>query len=227
MTTTSYNGRCHCGQTEWTTKLDGEAHILWYLLFPPLSLHFLVLDIKGLAKYHHHLSHCDACKVLSGGENTLNQLANEGDLKITKGSTKTYTYTGDSGRKHPRAPLIIFPPCLLPLHSASTRSQTSSTSAHPLLSVPRFSSNPDFSNQTQKKKHFFFSKIGNPVHCYYCPNCTAHVYHHQTIMGPKIVVRTSLLRDSKGFPVGAEIFGKYKLEWQPQVAEKMFEGPPQ
>ena len=27
----------------------------------------------------------------------MNQLANKDDLKITKGSTKTYTYTGDSG----------------------------------------------------------------------------------------------------------------------------------
>ena len=27
---TTYQGRCHCGQTEWTTKLDGGAHILWY-----------------------------------------------------------------------------------------------------------------------------------------------------------------------------------------------------
>ncbi len=42
-------------------------------------------------------SHCDACKLLSGGESTLNQMASEGDLKITKGSTKTYTYYGDSG----------------------------------------------------------------------------------------------------------------------------------
>ena len=43
-------------------------------------------------------SHCDACKLVSGGENTLNQMANEGDLKITKGSVKTYTYYGDSGK---------------------------------------------------------------------------------------------------------------------------------
>ena len=26
---TTYNGRCHCGQTQWTTKLDGDASILW------------------------------------------------------------------------------------------------------------------------------------------------------------------------------------------------------
>ncbi|MDI1490194.1 MAG: hypothetical protein OHK93_001394 [Ramalina farinacea] len=94
----------------------------------------------------------------------MNQMSNEGDLKITKGTTKTYTYTGDSGK---------------------------------------------------------------PVNCYYCPNCTSHVYHHQTVLGPKIVVRTSLLKDSKGFPVAAEIFGKDQLKWQPKIAETVFEGPPE
>ncbi len=42
-------------------------------------------------------SHCNACKLLSGGENTMNQMGNKEDLKITKGSTKVYTYHGDSG----------------------------------------------------------------------------------------------------------------------------------
>lgn len=28
-TMTSYNGRCHCGQTEWTAKLADAGHILW------------------------------------------------------------------------------------------------------------------------------------------------------------------------------------------------------
>ncbi|KAK3170145.1 hypothetical protein OEA41_009531 [Lepraria neglecta] len=133
---TTYHGRCHCGQTEWETKIDGDAHIL---------------------------CHCNACKLLSGSEATLNQIANEGDLKITKGSTKTYTYYGDSGK---------------------------------------------------------------PVNCYYCPNCTSHVYHHQTVLGPKIVVRTGLLQGSKKFPVAAEIFGKDRLSWQPELA-KTFSGPPE
>lgn len=67
---------------------------------------------------------------------------------------------------------------------------------------------------------------GKDVNCYYCPNCTSHAYHHQTVLGPKIVVRTGLLTDSKKFPVAAEIFGKDKLSWQPKVAETMFDGPP-
>lgn len=132
-----FNGRCHCGQTEWSVTLPRESQA-------------------------HILCHCDACKILGGGENTMNTLANKNDLKITKGFTKTYTYTGDSG---------------------------------------------------------------NPVHCYYCPNCTAHAYHHQTVLGNKIVVRTALLQGTKKFDVGAEIFGKDRLGWQKEVAQT-FEGPP-
>ncbi|CAF9920546.1 hypothetical protein IMSHALPRED_004958 [Imshaugia aleurites] len=134
---TTYHGKCHCGQTEWTTKLDADAHIL---------------------------CHCNACKLLSGGESTLNQMANEGDLKITKGSTKTYTYHGDSGK---------------------------------------------------------------PVNCHYCPNCTSHIYHHQTVLGPKIVVRTGLLQGAAAakFPVAAEIFGKDRLSWQPEIAKTFVAGP--
>ncbi|KAL8673788.1 MAG: hypothetical protein Q9168_001800 [Polycauliona sp. 1 TL-2023] len=133
---TTYNGHCHCGQTEWTVKLDSPGHIL---------------------------CHCDACKMLSGSECTLNTLAGKDDINITKGKLGTYDYQGDSG---------------------------------------------------------------NPVHCYYCPNCTSHVYHHQVVMGDKIVVRSAMLDGSKDFKVNAEIFGKDRLGWQPEVAHT-FPGPPE
>lgn len=68
---------------------------------------------------------------------------------------------------------------------------------------------------------------GNPTHCYYCPNCTAHVYHHQTVHGPKIIVRTSLLKEIRDLPVAAEIYGKDRLSWQPQIAEKVFSAGPE
>lgn len=67
---TNYNGRCHCGQTEWTVKLDEANHVL---------------------------CHCQACKLLSGGEYTLNAIADKDNVKVTKGDLKTYTYHGDSG----------------------------------------------------------------------------------------------------------------------------------
>jgi len=47
------------------------------------------------------------------------------------------------------------------------------------------------------------------------------------VLGPKIVVRTGLLKGGKNFPVAAEIFGKDKLSWQPAIAEKVFPGPPE
>jgi len=64
-----YKGACHCGAVEWTAEVD-EVHIP---------------------------CHCYACKYVSGGEYTLNQIIPKDNLKITKGELKTYTYKGDSG----------------------------------------------------------------------------------------------------------------------------------
>ncbi|KAI4118996.1 MAG: hypothetical protein LQ345_001027 [Seirophora villosa] len=66
----TYTGHCHCGQIEWTVKIDEPSHVL---------------------------CHCDACKLLSGGESTLNTIVPASDFSITKGEPKTYTYQGDSG----------------------------------------------------------------------------------------------------------------------------------
>ncbi|EHK96206.1 hypothetical protein M7I_8114 [Glarea lozoyensis 74030] len=83
-------GRCHCGQTEWEVKLDAKEHILW-------SEHALFKGYRPelwLTSY----SHCDTCKILSGGTYTLNQIIPKEDLKVTKGNLKAYTYHGDSGK---------------------------------------------------------------------------------------------------------------------------------
>ncbi|KAF2263075.1 hypothetical protein CC78DRAFT_534343 [Lojkania enalia] len=72
---TSYNGKCHCGATEWIAKLEK--------------------DQQG-----HILCHCDTCKYLSGATFTLNQIIPKSALKITKGEDKLnkYTYYGESGK---------------------------------------------------------------------------------------------------------------------------------
>lgn len=135
---TTYNGSCHCGQTEWTAKLSDSTHIL---------------------------CHCDTCKLLGGGAYSLNQIIPKSDLHITKGDLKTYTYYGESGKG---------------------------------------------------------------VHCNYCPNCTTHVYHLQEVMGgDKIVVRTIVLKGGKDFKPSAEIFGKAKMSWEPEVATTFDTMPPQ
>ncbi|KAI9796188.1 MAG: hypothetical protein M1833_006439 [Piccolia ochrophora] len=67
---------------------------------------------------------------------------------------------------------------------------------------------------------------GNPVHCYYCPNCTTHAYHHQTVAGPVYVVRTGLLEGGDDFSVAAEIYGKERLSFQPELAQTFEAGPP-
>ena len=43
---TTFNGKCHCGQTEWTVELpkDSQAHILWYVLRSP-TIHNLWMII--------------------------------------------------------------------------------------------------------------------------------------------------------------------------------------
>jgi len=58
-------------------------------------------------------------------------------------------------------------------------------------------------------------------------NCTSSPYHHQHVLGDKIVVRTGMLEGSKqwGKPM-LEIFGKDKLSWQPQTADNIAPGPP-
>lgn len=72
----------------------------------------------------------------------------------------------------------------------------------------------------------YYGESGKPVNCYYCPNCTTHVYHHQTVMGDKIVVRTILLDNGKSIQPGAEIFGKARLPWEKEVAQTFDTLPP-
>lgn len=67
-----YNGACHCGAVEWTVEVPSDAQ-------------------------QHILCHCQACKLQSGGEYTLNQIVPKDALKLTKGDLKVYTYKGDSG----------------------------------------------------------------------------------------------------------------------------------
>ncbi|KAF2095428.1 hypothetical protein NA57DRAFT_44429 [Rhizodiscina lignyota] len=69
------------------------------------------------------------------------------------------------------------------------------------------------------KVYTYKALSGNPTHCYYCPNCTTHPYHHQTVLGPDtIVLRTGLLDGAKDFPVAAEIFCKDMYKWESKVA---------
>ncbi|KAH7400030.1 Mss4-like protein [Cadophora sp. MPI-SDFR-AT-0126] len=67
---------------------------------------------------------------------------------------------------------------------------------------------------------------GKSVSCFYCPNCTSHVYHHQEVMGNDIVVRTGLLEDGKSLKPGAEIYGKARLPWVAEVAQTFETLPP-
>ena len=119
---TTYNGACHCGQTEWTVKLDEVNHILWY---QPIQLFVLQQNVQIKLTNLTARSHCGACKVrlcvhvshhlplrrtklLSGGEYTLNTVTDKANVKVTKGDLKVYSYKGDSGTL-PRVPVLPFP----------------------------------------------------------------------------------------------------------------------
>ena len=46
-------------------------------------------------------------------------------------------------------------------------------------------------------------------------------------MGPEMVLaRTSLLEGSKDFPVAMEVYGKLRLNWQPELAKTFEVVPP-
>ncbi|KAF7184595.1 hypothetical protein CNMCM7691_005779 [Aspergillus felis] len=62
---------------------------------------------------------------------------------------------------------------------------------------------------------------GNPVHCYFCARCTSHIYHHQAVMGDRIIVRTILLDGGQRMLPGGEIFAEGKLSWVDQLGEEL------
>ncbi|KAI9728504.1 MAG: hypothetical protein M1834_007642 [Cirrosporium novae-zelandiae] len=77
------------------------------------------------------------------------------------------------------------------------------------------------------KKYTYTGASGNPVHCYYCGNCTSHIYHHQTAMGPDTyIARTLMVDGGDQLKPSAEIFGKARLTWLPEVAKTFETVPP-
>lgn len=77
------------------------------------------------------------------------------------------------------------------------------------------------------KKYTYKGDSGNDVNCYYCPNCTSHPYHQQTVMPDKIILRTVLLEQGPEFEAAAEIYGKDKMKWEKEVATTFPVLPPQ
>jgi len=92
--------------------------------------------------------------------------------------------------------------------------------------------NFDFQSQTNKRNqndltitqgnprtYTYTGASGKSVHCYFCPRCTSHVYHHQEVMGDQIIVRTILLDGGKDMAAGGEIFGEGRLAWVKEMQE--------
>ncbi|KAF2719002.1 hypothetical protein K431DRAFT_287177 [Polychaeton citri CBS 116435] len=54
---------------------------------------------------------------------------------------------------------------------------------------------------------------GKDVRCFFCGNCTSHIYHHQDAMPDKVIVRTLLLDGGQQMPATGEIFAEGRLSW--------------
>ncbi|TKX23369.1 putative glutathione-dependent formaldehyde-activating enzyme-4 [Elsinoe australis] len=77
------------------------------------------------------------------------------------------------------------------------------------------------------KEYIYKGDSGKDVHCYYCPNCTTHIYHHAEVMGDQVIVRTGLLDEGrKSFGAGIELYGKDRMGWVKESAPTFPVFPP-
>jgi hypothetical protein len=66
---------------------------------------------------------------------------------------------------------------------------------------------------------------GKSVHCYFCPTCTSHIYHHQDVAPENIIVRTLLLEGGNDLDVGGEIFPEGMLSWADDLRNALDPAP--
>lgn len=71
------------------------------------------------------------------------------------------------------------------------------------------------------KVYTYQGASGKDVRCFYCGNCTSHVYHHQDAMPEKVIVRTLLLDGGSGMPATGEIFAEGRLGWVRDLQESI------
>lgn len=74
------------------------------------------------------------------------------------------------------------------------------------------------------KVYTYTGASGKSVDCFYCGNCTSHIYHHQAVMPDKIIIRTLLLNGGPEMPATAEIFGEGRLNWVKELQESLTNG---
>ena len=67
---------------------------------------------------------------------------------------------------------------------------------------------------------------GKDVHCYFCPRCTSHIYHHQDAMPEKVIVRTLLLDGGNDLAAGGEIFAEGALSWAQDLKKALAQPAP-
>ncbi|KAI5296368.1 hypothetical protein KEM52_003357 [Ascosphaera acerosa] len=83
-------------------------------------------------------------------------------------------------------------------------------------------------NRGELGEYTYVGDSGHPVHCYYCRNCTSHIYHHPESAGDTFMLRTATVDQSRDWPVDAEVQVACKAKWQPTIApkERAYEAAP-
>jgi hypothetical protein len=64
---------------------------------------------------------------------------------------------------------------------------------------------------------------GKKVRCFFCRDCTSHVYHLQEVNPDVVVVRTLLLERGAELNAGGEIFGEGRLGWVKELKDALGE----
>lgn len=128
------------------------------------------LDTFKFCRWSQLHRHCNACKILGGGEFSLNQIIPEENFQTTKGNLKQYTYKGDSGMFLSLSPSPLFLPSpssvptttvlfthLTALSSSSPR-QLSRSVLLPKLYLPRL---PPLAYPGRQDRHPYIAPQGD------------------------------------------------------------------
>ncbi|KAI5798898.1 Mss4-like protein [Geopyxis carbonaria] len=76
------------------------------------------------------------------------------------------------------------------------------------------------------KEYTYSGGSGNSVHCYYCPNCTVHAFHHEEVLGERYTMHPLLIEGNehgeRNPKIGMEVFYAEKAKFQPQIAKTVY-----
>ncbi|KAG0134745.1 Mss4-like protein [Tuber indicum] len=71
----------------------------------------------------------------------------------------------------------------------------------------------------------YIGQSGKDVDCYFCPNCTTHVFHHQKVSPDKLVMRPGLWDNeaAQKAKIVREVFARHRCPFQPMICGAIVE----